>query len=275
MGNNNYPFAPQLTISDAVNQAYAHWHAGQAPQAEHLCLRVLATSKNQPDALHLLGLMAHAYGQLDLALGYLRKACLSLTAPAGYHSNLAEICRMKGLLPEAEKAARRAVRLDPALVAGWNNLGIILQERGELQASLECLERVTALQPDNAEVHNNLANTYKRMGQVAEAKRHYHRALELHPNYAPAHSNLALVLSDEGRYEEAYAAARLAIDIDPQLIDAYFNLAEIETSRLRHGEALRWLDALLAFAPEHAGGLAARAHILASALSSSVPPVRA
>lgn len=243
-------------------QAYAHWNAGQASQAEQLCLRVLQAVPHQPDALHLLGLIAHAYGKLDLAIDYLRKACAFTAAPALYRSNFAEMCRQKGLLAEAEQSARRAVEQEPQLIGAWNNLGIILQESGKFDASLECLQHVVALQPDNHEAHNNLANTYKRLGRQEQAQASYERALALHPNYAEVHSNLAFLLNDLGRFDEAAASARRAIDINPQLADAYFNLAQIEMSRMRYPDARRWIDALLAFAPQHAGALCARAQLL-------------
>ncbi|WP_230371671.1 tetratricopeptide repeat protein [Paludibacterium denitrificans] len=73
LNKHNYPVAHQITIPEALSQAYAHWNAGQAPQAEQLCLRVLQAVPRQPDALHLLGLIAHAYGQLDLAITHLRR----------------------------------------------------------------------------------------------------------------------------------------------------------------------------------------------------------
>src|SRR6201996_8580834 len=144
-----------LNIPEALEQAYAHWNAGQADQAEMLAQRVLAAWPGQTDAHHLLGLMAHAYGNLDLAISHLRQACMAPRAPATYSSNLAEMYRQKGLLAEGEEAARRAVVMDPALVSGWNNLGIVLQEAGKFKESLDCLERAIALQPGWAEAHNN------------------------------------------------------------------------------------------------------------------------
>jgi tetratricopeptide (TPR) repeat protein len=251
-----------LSIDEALNRAHAHWNAGQASQAEMLCQRILANWPGQADALHLLGLMAHAFGNLDLGIQHLRLACLAPRAPAIYFSNLAEMCRQKGLLDEAEQAARRALALSAELVPAWNNLGIVLQEAGKIEESAVCLERVTRLQPDNPEAHNNLGNTYLRMGRLDRAQHHYEKALSLQPRYAEAHSNRSHLLHALGRYDEAAAAARQAIEIHPQMADAYLNLAEIEISRLRHAEALRWIDALLAFAPGHPGGLAARAKTL-------------
>jgi tetratricopeptide (TPR) repeat protein len=251
-----------MSIPEALGRAHAHWNAGQAHQAEQLCQQVLAAWPGHADALHLLGLMAHAYGNLDLAIAHLRQACLVPQAPAGYFSNLAEMYRQKGLLAEAEEAARRAVAMAPLLVSGWNNLGIVLQEAGKFAESLECLERVIALQPDWAEALNNLANTSRRLGRMDRAEQHYRRALALNPAYAEAHSNLAFLLSTQGRYDEAAAAAQRAIELNPRLVDAYLNLAEVEISRHRHDAALRALDMLAAFAPQHPAALAARAKTL-------------
>jgi tetratricopeptide (TPR) repeat protein len=253
------PASQDLSIEEALSRAYAHWNAGQADQAELFCQRVLAVWPGQADALHLLGIIAHAYGNLDLALQHLRHACQAPRAPAIYFSNLAEMCRQKGLLSEGEQAGRRAVALDGNLVAGWNNLGIILQEAGKLEESLDCLERVVSLQPNYPEAHNNLGNTCKRLGRLDRAEMHYAKALSFNPNYAEAHSNLANLLNERGHFDQAAEEARRAIDINPQLADAYINLAAVETSRYRHAESLRWLDALLTFAPLHPGGLSARA----------------
>jgi tetratricopeptide (TPR) repeat protein len=251
-----------LNIQEALAQAYAHWNAGQADQAELLAQRVLAVWPGQPDALHLLGLMAHAYGNLDLAIAHLRQACLAPRAPAVYSSNLAEMYRQKGMLTEGEEAAQRAVAMDPTLVSGWNNLGILLQEAGKLEASRVCLEKVAALMPDWAEAHNNLGNTWRLLGRMDHAQACYRQALALNPSYAEAHSNLAFLLSSQGHYDEAAAHARTAIDLNPRLVDAYLNLAEVEISRSRHDAALRALDMLNAFAPQHPAALTARAKAL-------------
>ncbi|MFY4260082.1 tetratricopeptide repeat protein [Achromobacter xylosoxidans] len=229
--------ARPLTVREAITLAHTHWNAGQAAQAEDLCLRVLDTRPDQPDARHLLGLIAHAYGHPALALAHLRAACQAPAAPAAYCSNLAEVCRQQGLLDEAEAAARRAVTAAPALAEGWNNLGIILQEAGQLGASLECLHRVVALLPDSPQAHNNLGNTCKRLGDNPQALAHYRRALELDPRYAQALSNMAVALGDEGRHEAALAAIRRAIEIDPLLPQAHMNLAALEGARPRHRPA--------------------------------------
>jgi len=246
-------------LRQALAQANALWNGGQAGQAEALCRRILAAFPNQPDAMHLLGLMAHAYGQLDLAIAHVRRACQAPGVPALYFSNLAEMCRQRGLLEEGEAVGRRAVGLDPGLDGAWNNLGILLQELGKLEESRTCLQRASRLRPGNAQTHNNLGNTCKHLGLYDEAERHWARAMALAPNYAEPYSNLANLLTDQGQYDRAEAMARKALELNPRLIDAFINLAGVETARQRHAEALRWEQALLSFAPMHAGGLAALA----------------
>jgi tetratricopeptide (TPR) repeat protein len=251
-----------LTLPQAIARAAAHWKANEAAPAEILCHRILQASPGQPDALHLLGLIAHANGKAGLAISHLSQACQSPAATALHHSNLAEMCRRAGRLTEGEAAARRAVALDPLFADAWNNLGILLQESGKFIESKHALERTLTLQPGNAQAHNNLGNTEKRLGAFTNAERHWRRALKLRPNYAEPLSNLANLLTDQGKYKEAAAHARQAIALNPNLADAYVNLAGVEMARNRYREALRWLDALLAFAPAHAVALAARAQAL-------------
>lgn len=261
MHNEPYAVASPLTITTAMRRAYAHWHAGQAAQAEHLCKRVMAVRPNQPDALHLLGVMAHAYGKWDLALTYLRAATRLPDVPARFHSNLAEVCRQQGLLEEAEQAAKRAVQRDPQLIDAWHNLGIIAQERGDFAFSLTCLYNVLDAHPESPQAHTNLANTLQRCNDTVQALQHYQKALQLDANYVPAYSNHAVLLCTLGRLDEASQLALHAIELAPQCVEAYLNMAEIELRRGRIPEAHRWLDALSAFAPPHISAHVLRARL--------------
>ncbi len=258
------PHSPSadLTLEQALNLAQSHWNAGQAQQAEQLCRQILAVIPEQPHALNLLGVIAHAYNQPDLALELFRQACQAENATANHLSNLAEICRQKGLLDEARQAGQRAVDCDPQLATGWNNLGIILQESGLLEQSRECLQRALAMQPESPDAHNNLANTYRRLNQVEQAAALYQQALVLDPGYAEAHSNLAFLQASQGQFELAEQSARRAIDLNPQLTDAYLNLAEAHSARRQYALALHWLDVLHSFAPHYIAGLTARALLL-------------
>jgi tetratricopeptide (TPR) repeat protein len=252
----------QAGVAEYLGRAYAALRSGRNAEADEACQEALLLQPGQPDACHLLGLLAYAAADLDLAVEWLRQACEDEGASAHCLSDFAEICRQTGHLAEGERAARRATALAPDLAGAWNNLGIILQERLELDESRLCLERVLAIEPRNASALNNLANTCKRLGRSHEARERLHAALSVRPDYAEAYSNLSNVLCDEGDYDEAEAMGRKALELNPRLADAYLNLAGVANARHRHSEALGWLDALLAFAPAHAGGHSERARTL-------------
>ena len=246
-------------IQEGLNRAQALVNAGQPQPAEVICQRILADTPGEPNALHLLGLMAFNKGDQNKAIAYLRQACQSPNAAALYFSNLTEMLRQRGLLAEAQDIGRKAVARDPKLVSAWNNLGIVLQECGELDESRICLEKVISFEPNNAEAHNNLGNTFKRLGNIAKAEKHWGRALALKPNYAETYSNLANLFNEQGQYDKALEYGQRAIDLNPLLYDAYVNLAAAESSRWRYAAALVWLDLLAAIAPDNAMALATRA----------------
>ena len=222
----------KLTIEQALTKAYSHWNAGQAKQAEFLCREVIAAWPDNASALHLLGLIAHSSGQLDLAIEYLRKACQSLVAPGIYFSNLAEMCRQKGMTEEGEIMARRAVARAPALAGAWNNLGIILQETGNYTESLTCLEQAIKLQPNFTHAHNNLGNTLKQMRQLERAHSCYERALALDPSYAEARSNLSHLLKELGELARALAEANEAIKLNPRFADTSMSISAVKDMKL-------------------------------------------
>lgn len=223
------------------------------------CRQVLEVWPGQTDATYLLGLMAYTYGNLDLAVAHVRRACEAPRAPGVYFSDLAEMLRQKGLLAEAEDAGRRAVALNPGAPGAWNNLGIVLQESLKLDESRVCLERALSLEPNAPQTLNNLANTLKRLGLAAQAERRWMAALALAPDYAEAHSNLSHLMLDQGEFDRSEAYARRAIALSPRFVDAYLNLAATHTARHAHGEALHVLEAALAIAPAHARALSAKA----------------
>ena len=257
--------APTMTLPEALQRAQAHWQAGQAAQAEHLCQRILASFPGQPDALHLLGLMAHAYGRLDPAIEHLRQACASPQAAAVYWSNLAEMLRQRGQLTEGERAAREALARNPQLSGAWNNLGILLQEMGRFDESREYLERVRAVEPENPRVLNNLGNTCLRQRDFSSAERYWRQAMAIDPAYPQPYSNLAKLLTDRGETEAAIEAGRRAITLDPHLTDAYINLAAAEQERQNPAAALRWVEALLAFQPRNGQAWSTKATLLKEA----------
>jgi tetratricopeptide (TPR) repeat protein len=212
---------PPDGLAASLARALAHHRAGQLDQAELLYRRVLDQAPAHPDALHLLGVLAHQRGQPGRAAELIGRAIALRPGQAAYHGNLSEACRAGGDLDAARRHAEVAVRLRPDVPAYHNSLGLALQHQG----------------------------------RHAEAADHFHRAVRLDPGFALAHNNLGISLQRLGRAEEALAAWAEAVRLDPALPEARSNLGQLLLERHQPEEALAQLREALRLRPGYAVGL--------------------
>jgi tetratricopeptide (TPR) repeat protein len=117
---------------------------------------------------------------------------------------------------EAAAAYRKALALDPYLVAALINLANIHYSRDELAAAQALYERAIGLESDFFEAHFNLGNIYHDLGRFAEAQGCYREALRLNPFYADAHFYLAVTFEKIGLSHEARPHWRSYQQLAPQ-----------------------------------------------------------
>jgi tetratricopeptide (TPR) repeat protein len=84
-------------------------------------------------------------------------------------------------LPEAERMARRALRLRPKDPFIADSLGWVLYRQGRYRDALKTLEGAFASAPDESVIADHLGDVLVKLGRLAEAKSHYEKALELGP----------------------------------------------------------------------------------------------
>jgi len=106
-------------------------------------------------------------------------------------------------LEDAASAYRKALELDPYLVAALINLANIHYSRDELAEAQALYERAIGLESDFFEAHFNLGNIYHDLGRFTEALACYREALRLNPRYADTHFYLAVTCEKMGLSHEA------------------------------------------------------------------------
>jgi tetratricopeptide (TPR) repeat protein len=106
-------------------------------------------------------------------------------------------------LNDAAAAYRKALELDPYLVAALINLANIHYSRDELIEAQALYEQAIGLDADYFEAHFNLGNIHHDLGRFPEAQRCYGEALRLNPAYADAHFYLAVTFEKMGLSQEA------------------------------------------------------------------------
>lgn len=251
-------------LRELLSEANAFFGMKQFDKGELACAEILTLDPGNCHAFHMLGLHAQQQGNLDLAIDRLRRACDASDASASYHSNLAEMLRMRGLLDEGERCARKAIEIDKFAVSAWNNLGIILQEQGKLEESKSWLEKVIRKSPNDYKAHNNIGTTYRRLGDMKKSEFHWRKALEIAPAFGVPASNLSNLYIELGRYQDAVKFGQIAITRRPFLADAFLNLAAAEKARSNDVQAIKILDRLLGVMPDHPKAIAMRASALQS-----------
>ena len=213
-----------MSKKQAIQKALEHHQAGRLPQAEAIYQRILKKEPNNPDALHLAGVLAHQSGKNEEAINLIRQAISYRNAFPEACCNLGNILKLQGELTEAMSCYHEAIALKPNLVGAHNNLGNIQRELGQLDQAMSSYRQVLAYKPDHAEAHYNLAITSKELGRLGEAVDNFRQAIILKPGVAEQHFNLANVLASIGKTDEAMTQLRQAISIKPDYVDAYINL---------------------------------------------------
>jgi tetratricopeptide (TPR) repeat protein len=109
----------------------------------------------------------------------------------------------EGKQEPAAAAYRKALEIDPHLVAALINLANIHYTRDELAEAQALYERAIGLESDFFEAHFNLGNIYHDLGRYPEAQACYKEALRLNPFYADTHFYLAVTYEKLGLSQEA------------------------------------------------------------------------
>jgi Tfp pilus assembly protein PilF len=178
--------ATAVSPQQALQTAMAQHQAGNIIQAETLYKQVLQAAPNQPDALHLLGLIA----------------------------------KQKGDLKTAAQLMRKALNFNPNYVEAYVNLGATLQEQGNLVEAADCYRKALNLRPNYAEVHSNLGVVLKAQENLHDAAQSFIRALELSPNSTETFANLDALLKEMAAPDEALVYYRKVLEISPTNIAA-------------------------------------------------------
>lgn len=234
--NPNRPLPPLVRL---LTQAVAHHQSGRLKEAAQMYDQVLASEPENPDALHLRGLVEHQRGddakarpliekavklkpneptflvnlgevyraiwRMDEAEQCQRRAIAIDPRIAEAHANLSVILRMKRQLEEAERSARQAVALNPQLAASHMNLGTVLTDRGEEEAAIRCFQTASRWGERPANVMSNIGDALRKLGRLEEGKQALQEAVRLNPGNAMSHWNLSLIYLLEGDLPRGFA----------------------------------------------------------------------
>lgn len=173
---------------EQLDSGLEHHRQGRLAEAEVVYRKVLAGEPENPDALHMLGVIAYQTGRADLAVEMIGGALVKRPRSASCHSNLGLALNALGRAEEAVDSFRRSLELDPRV----------------------------------ADTHSNLGNALRALHRPGEAAEQCRRAIELAPDFSGAHCNLGLALMEMGESANALAAFRRVLEIEPADVQCHY-----------------------------------------------------
>lgn len=231
---------PPPPLTEAMRRllmdAFTSFQQGQIEAAEQSCVKLLRTAPRQPDAIHILALIAQQRGQLDLAAERFLQA-IATGRNNSMHSNYGAFLQSQGRHAEAVEQFRLALALNSNMPGAWSNLGLSLHSLGQFVEAADAFRRAIAIDGKLVPALNGLGTTLMIQRQFAEAEEFLAKAVALEPNDAGSLANLGSAYWSLRRLEEAADTYRRALELAPEHLVALGNLAATLTQLSRTDEA--------------------------------------
>lgn len=165
--------SPQDQLRRFLAIAGEHEAAGRFDAAEAVLDQILAAAPEQPQALHLSGLVAFRRGRRADGVALVERAAALRPNIALFRRNLCELYRRVGRYDDALTAGRRAAELDPKDKIALHNLNVLHFQRGELDAAIEYAEKALAIDPQMPGAHIGIAEASLARGDFARGWEEY------------------------------------------------------------------------------------------------------
>jgi TolB-like protein/Tfp pilus assembly protein PilF len=130
-------------------------------------------------------------------------------------------------MDKGERAAARALELDPNSAEAWVSYALIAADKGQEERAEQAFRRAIQLNPNYAGAYDWLSQQQSWLGRADEAVASAQKAADLDPLSAGINARLGFRLMDVGRIAEAEDRLRRSIDIDPSISIAYRNLGSL------------------------------------------------
>jgi len=242
----------QANIARDFQQAVQLQQQGQLDAAASACQKVIDQVPQEPDPLHLLGLIRKQQGQFDDAERLLRASVEKAPARPHFRGNLGNLLHSLGRYADAEKAYRQALALDATFRAARLGLTRTLNDAGVYDAAEKEAGKLIAVNASDAEALSALGIALAGQARYKDAEAAYRTALDIAPDYGAARHNLGALLAKTERVEESLVELELAKKAGISGVEIDFNTASALMKLYRFDEGEQLLASSVANTPTYA-----------------------
>jgi tetratricopeptide (TPR) repeat protein len=193
-----------MEIPEDITLAKQQLKSGQLKLAEESSKRILQADADQPEALHLLGIIYHKTGRSDIAVELVTRAIAINSHIPEYHYNLGIIYSTLGKTDDAIRAYQACLNLKPDHTDALNNLGLVLYEQNRFEESIILFQQSICAKPELTNAWYNLGMALQAQGQPEEAIEAYNQVIKIFPDSAEAHFNRSIALLLTENFEEGW-----------------------------------------------------------------------
>ena len=158
--------------------------------------------------------------------------------------------RQAEALPLAEKAAQRAIALNPDLPNSMMAQAALLRMKGDVERGDAAMAAIVEKYPNLSAPHVEVGNSLLRKGRIDEALREVRIAVQLDPMSVSRRQSLGLHLVMGRRFKDAIAELRKAAAMDPEDTYTAVNLAQALAEDGQHAEAVAVNEKAVASSPD-------------------------
>ena len=207
----------RLIAFDArVQEIVSQYLAGDLQGALVLCRALLRERPDMPLTLFHLALLERENGNLEAAIGALRKAIAIVPDDA------ATAAMLGASLTQAGRPAEAVALLDPFARREHADLEVLtaralaLAKLQRFDEALAALSRARTEDPSNGRLLLEVGTVHLMAGQRDRAREAWNRALALNPNLARVYTSLGVLSLEERRPAEAIEHWKAATLLDPR-----------------------------------------------------------
>jgi tetratricopeptide (TPR) repeat protein len=183
----------------------------------------------------LLALSYISISRKNLAIPELENLAQLYPSNAVYPYWLSRLVYRKTNLQLAFRYAERAVRLDPAFMKAYDQLGLCYAGLNQNEEAIQAYKEAIRLNQQQALrwpwPSMNLGTLLLRLERLDEAESHLRESVSIDPRFPVAHFRLGQVLERKEQYEEAIVELQQAASLDPTYPEPHYALGRLYRKR--------------------------------------------
>jgi serine/threonine-protein kinase len=169
------------------------------------------------DAYASLGDAGHSAISPKEAFSSARKAVQEALALddglAEAHASLGHLEMHEFAWPEAQRAFKRAIQLNPNYAMAYHFYAFSFAAAGRLEEAIATLEQGVELDPVSLGIATDLGVLLYFARRYDQAEEQYHKVLDMDPSFARVYVTLGSAYAQMGRHEESIAMSQKAIEL--------------------------------------------------------------